>query len=287
MTKVLSGAGPLFLAAAYMATAPFCTLAQTPATNDKPIAFEVVSIRPSQPNPQGGGSAWGIQPDGYRTTEQTMWSTLMIAFFPEGMANWTPDRLQGAPAWVSTEQYDITAKVSAEDLPAWQKQGHDLMHQELFRDMLQSMLADRCKLVYHRIPAEVPALVLTVGKRGPQFKSASPDEAIPAGMRLADGGTEVHRNMENSFHFYGATMDDLASFMSLFAYPRLIVRNHTGLQGKYDFVLQKRDASSSPSEQDADSTEAWDVRPLGLEFQHTKVPTETIVIDSISRPSPN
>jgi len=81
----------------------------------------------------------------------------MIAYFPQGMASWTSDRLKGAPSWVSEEQYDINAKVSSADLPAWQKQGSSLEQEKIFRTMLQSMLADRCKLVVHRIPNEVRA----------------------------------------------------------------------------------------------------------------------------------
>jgi len=33
-----------------------------------------------------------------------MWSTIMIAYFPQGMASWTPDRLKGAPSWLSTDR---------------------------------------------------------------------------------------------------------------------------------------------------------------------------------------
>ncbi len=86
----------------------------------KPLAFEVVSIRPSKP-----GSSWMIgwmtTPDGYRVTGQSLRSTIMIAYFPQGTAFWSNDRLIGAPQWLDN-LYDISAKVSEADLAEWQKQ---------------------------------------------------------------------------------------------------------------------------------------------------------------------
>lgn len=272
-------------------TAPFA-LAQSTAAPKQP-SFEVISIHRSQPATYpGAGSGqsitWAMQPDGYRTNNQTILATLMIAFFPEGMASWTPDRVRGAPAWASTEQYDITARVSADDLPQWQQQGHDLMHQPLFQQMMQSLLADRCNLVYHRISTQVPALVLTVGKNGPKLQPSAPDQSLPAGMRLANGGVVVNLDEGRTLHFYGATMDDLASYMSTFSYPRLIVHNQTALDGKYDLVLHRVGAMVTSPDDDSTSTEnAWDLHPLGLEFQHTKIASDTIVIDHIDRPSEN
>jgi uncharacterized protein (TIGR03435 family) len=151
----------------------------TDAQSAEHTTFDAVSIRPSKPPSYPGASGgpsvtWAIQPDGYRAVNQTIWSTIMIAYFPQGMANWTPDRLKGAPSWLDSEEYDINARVSSSDLMAWQQQGNTLEHQELFRAMLQSMLADRCKLVVHRIPAEIPGLVLVVGKHGAHFKRFPP-----------------------------------------------------------------------------------------------------------------
>jgi len=231
---------------------------------------------------------WAMQSDGYRTKNQTIQTTIMIAFFPEGIASWSPDRVKGAPDWASSEQYDITAKVSASDLPQWQQQGHDLMHQPLFQQMMQSLLADRCKLVYHRVPTQIPALVLAVGKHGAQLKPSAPGESLPAGMHLAGGGVAVNLEEGKTVHFYAATMDDLASFVSTFSWPRLVIHNQTGLTGKYDFVLHHLGASVTSSGDDSNTTDqAWDVPSLGLEFQHTKIPSDTIVIDHLERPSEN
>jgi uncharacterized protein (TIGR03435 family) len=273
----------LSLIAALLLAAPFSLAQSVPVT--KPSAFDVVSIRPSQPAP-GASITWAIQPDGYRAANQTMWSTIMIAYFPQGMASWTPDRLKGAPSWLGSEQYDINAKVSAADLPAWQKQGSSLEHQEMFRAMLQSVLADRCKLVVHRIPTEVPGLVLEVGKRGPQFKPTPPDEIIPSGgMRLPDGGTILNEDQGHTIRFYGVTMERFSWYLSTFSFPRLTVQDHTALSGKYDLVLHK--PIPLPGDDNSGSTASWDLQPLGLELRQIKVPMDILVIDSIQKPSEN
>jgi uncharacterized protein (TIGR03435 family) len=210
----------------------------------------------------------------------------MIAYFPQGMASWTPDRLKGAPSWLDSEYYDINAKVSAEDLPAWQRQGDSLEHQEMFRTMLGALLADRCKLVMHRIPKEVPGLTVTVSKRGPQIKPTPNDETIPlGGMRMPDGGTVLNEEDGHTVRFYGVTMEKLSWYLSTFSYPRLTVQDQTGLSGRYDFVLHR--PSPLPGEDDSAPTPFWDLRPLGLEFRQVKVPMDTLVIDHVERPSDN
>ena len=274
------------------ALASSCALGQSasPAPSSTP-AFEVVSIHPSKPanypGANGGPSiTWAIQPDGYRTSNQTIWSTIMIAYFPMGMASWTSDRLKGAPAWLDSAQYDINAKVSTADFPAWKRQGSSLEQEEMFRAMLQSMLADRCKLVVHRIPGEAPGLFLEVGKRGPHLKPTSPDEIIPTGgMRLPEGGTVLNEENGHTIRFYGVTMERLSWYLSLFSYPRLTVQDHTSLSGKYDLVLYRPVAL--PGEEDSNSTISWDLRSVGLELRQSKIPMDTLVIDHVERPSEN
>jgi uncharacterized protein (TIGR03435 family) len=255
------------------------------------LAFDIVSVRPSRPATYPGANGqpsvtWAIQPDGYSASNQTIWSTIMIAYFPQGMASWTSDRLKGAPSWLDSEQYDINAKVSPEDLPAWQRQGTSLERQEMFRTMLQSLLADRCKLVVHRIPKEVLGLTLVVGKRGPQFKPTSSDETIPSGgMRTPEGGTILNEEEGHTIRFYGVTMENLSWYLSTFSYPRLTVQDQTGLSGRYDLVLHR--PIPLPGEDASNPTLSWDLKPLGLEFRQIKVSMDTLVIDHVERPSEN
>lgn len=265
--------------------------AATPSSSEpaKPLAFDVVSIRPSSPHPYGESVTWAIEPDGYRAINQTIWSTIMIAYFPQGIASWIPDRLKGAPSWLNSDQYDINAKVAQSDLPEWHKQGATLDREDMFRAMLQSLLADRCKLVVHRIPAEVPGLALVLGRRGPQLNPAAPDEAIPSGgMPFPEGGTAINQDQGRTIRFYGVTMERLAQYMSLFSYPRLPVQDQTDLTGKYDLVLHRPDPLPSGSgDDDSNSTRSWDVESIGLQLKPIKIPADTLIIDRIEKPSAN
>ena len=267
----------------------FCSVAvaQAPAAA-KPMAFEVVSIRPSK-----AGGPWGnaqILPDGYRMHGGGFWQVLAMAYFP--MKLYSPDRILGEPSWTK-DQYDIEAKVAPADIAEWQRQGPQ---NKMLQAMLQQMLAERCKLSVHRAPVEIPGYALLVGKNGPKLKETPPGETFPSGFaRDADGGVMVgHRPGEKmQVTYYGTSMASLAAHLSglSFAHP---VLDQTGLTGKYDFVLEYRSMDPAADEkgavahpEDADPLANWNVQALGLKLQLIKIPSETVVVDHIERPSGN
>jgi len=279
----------------------FCGVAagQAPAATEsevKPHAFEVVSIRPTKP-----GTPWmyksSTEPDGYRVTGQSLFSTLMIAYFPQGMAYWSKDRVTGAPPWIN-DLYDINAKVGEADLDEWQKQSPTLQtpleKKVLFRQMLQQVLADRFHMVAHLVPgATIPAYALELGKQVPRLTESKPDATLPVGMKLSGGGVMVGyaRGQEPTQTFYNATMDDFAQFLAFRA--NRPVENHTGLTGHYDFVMRWADDPDSTlppgvvSTDDTDPIRHWDVGALGFHLQPIRVPADTLVIDHIERPTEN
>ena len=71
------------------------------------------------------------------------------------------------------------------------------------------------------------------------------------------------------------------------------VLNQTGLTGKYDFVLAYRSMDPIADEKvvvvptEENPLASWDVKVLGLELKPVKIPTETVVIDHIDKPSEN
>jgi len=255
----------------------------------KPVAFDVVSIRPSAP-----GSPWGgvqILPDGYRAWGIGLWVSVQNAYIPTEL--YSSGRIQGMQPWMTSEKYDIVAKVAPADVAEWQRQSNFKQQKGLLQAMLQTMLAERCKLVVHRIPAEISGYALVVGNGGPKFKETKPGEMMPSGLPLPDGGVLVGAarggKLENSF--YGASMAELANHLNG-ASPGHPVADRTGLTGKYDFVLKRIDMSE---EQDGRVSmnaipapnDIWDLGVLGLKLESIKIPTETVVIDHIERPSQN
>jgi uncharacterized protein (TIGR03435 family) len=259
----------------------------------KPLAFDVVSIRPSKPG-SGEAAKWGTDPDGYRTAGQSLWTTIMIAYFPQGMSYWTKERLSGAPAWLS-DQYDIDAKVSEADLAEWQKQGVTLDKKPMFREMLQTMLADRCHLVTHMVPGPpISAWSLELGKHAPRLAESKPGATLPTGMKFPDGGVMVPYQRGDKPHltFYAATMTDLAQNLSMnsMGHP---VQDHTGLTGHYDFVVDwasdpdSKVPEGSISFDDPDPLSHWNIEALGFRRVPIKIPADTLVIDHIEKPSEN
>ena len=272
-------------------TAPATRPTQTVAR--PPLAFEVISIRPAKPG-SNWMIGWATTPNGYRVTGQSLWYTIMIAYFPQGIAYWSEQRLSGAPPWLD-DLYDIDARVSESDLAEWQRQGMTLDKKVLLQQMLQTMLAERCHLVAHRIPGgEISGLSLEPGKRGPHLTETKPAETFPAGIKLPSGGVLVpySRGEKPRMSFYGATMADLASQFSLTSggHP---VEDHTGLTGRYDFVINwLADLDSNMPEglistDDPYPLSHWDIESLGLHLAPAKLPIDTLVIDHIEKPSEN
>ena len=72
------------------------------------------------------------------------------------------------PEWMSAERYDIHARMPDGSTP------------EQVPEMLQSLLADRFKLSFHRENKEHQVLALVVGKGGSKLKEVEPDSPAPA-----------------------------------------------------------------------------------------------------------
>lgn len=272
---------------------PLAALAQpapnrTPST--KPLAFEVVSIRPANHH-SNIILSYRTTPDGYSVTGQSLFFTIMMAYFPQGGFYWSKDRLSGAPSWID-DRYAIDAKVSQADLAEWQKQGVSLAEKPLFRAMLRTMLADRCHLVAHMVPGPpMSGYLLELGKHGPHLTESKPGAPLPAGTQLSDGGVFVPWADKPKLSYYGVTMSGLAQHLSgLIGHP---VQDHTGLSGRYDIILDREDDLNSKlfpgatSSNDPDPLSHWDFQAVGLRVISTKIPAKILVIDHIEKPSEN
>jgi len=263
-----------------------------PPAPAKPLAFDVASIRPSKPGTNMIFNST-TSPDGYRVSGQPLFYTIMFAYFPQGMAYWSADRLSGAPAWLN-DQYDINAKVSEADIAAWQKQGLlSLDKKIMLQQMLRSLLADRCHLVAHMAPGpSISGWSLEPGKRGAHLTESKPGADMPPGMKLLGGGVMVGygRGQKPIQTSYSATMDDFAQYLSMRAVGHPVL-DHTGLTGHYDFVLNwVQDPDSKLPEgvtafDDPDPLSHWDINSLGLHVTPFKIPADTLVIEHIDKPS--
>jgi uncharacterized protein (TIGR03435 family) len=151
------------------------------------------------------------------------------------------------------------------------------------------MLVDRCHLQLHTIPAEIPGFALAVSRHGATLHASTPDETLPDGMKLTDGGVATAEKLDHgstTWHFHDASIASLTNFLSMTARTRIL--DQTGLSGRYNFDLaMSPDRNPVSHGEIKDPGTFWDLRAVGLRTVSTKVPTITLVIDHIDRPSPN
>jgi hypothetical protein len=85
------------------------------------------------------------------------------------------NQIVGVPSWAKSEPYDVEAKVDADTAEAWK----NLTNVERWKQeqpMLQSLLADRCKLKVHFETKELPVYDLVIARGGLKMNEATPDE---------------------------------------------------------------------------------------------------------------
>jgi len=148
-----------------------------------------------------------------------------------------------------------------------------------FRQMMQSLLADRFQLKVHREMRELPVFVLVVGKSGPKFKESAPDTQ-PSGRHTMNGRNQV-------MTLTAVNMDEVVQ--SLQVYAGRPVLNKTGLTGTYDVKMEATPSfriNSNPDPADIGVFDAVQVQ-LGLKLEAQKAMIEVLVVDHIEKPTEN
>src|SRR5262245_31903110 len=147
-------------------------------------SFEVATIKPARPE---GRFSLLVNRSGMMNTTSTSLSDLIK--FAYGVH---PQQITGAPSWVETEQYDVTAKTDTEGIP----------HVEQLRGMVQKLLADRFQLSFHRAQKDLSVYAITVTKTGHKLSKNETGGALP-------GFSPSPRN----FIVRNATMAELAGVL--------------------------------------------------------------------------
>lgn len=266
-------------------------------------SFEVATIKP---DPGGPLHAMGFPPPNiFRLFNVTTRDLILIAYgLPAGSPLGSPSaRALGGPAWIDNNRYDVEGKIPDAILAQMQKSPSKLRREQTLL-MVQSLLADRFKLVAHVETREMQVYDLVVAKGGPKLavaKEVQPGDNAPptpitpgkppspADMRQ---GIMVLPKSKNVVEMTakGQTLDSFAQ-MPFFGLESPIV-NKTGLTGKYDFTLDwSRDQDGPPADTQVD-TDAPSLftaieEQLGLKLVAAKGPVDVIVIDHIELPSEN
>jgi uncharacterized protein (TIGR03435 family) len=188
-------------------------------------------------------------------------------------------QIVGAPGWVETEKFDITAQPGGEGQP----------NDKQWKAMVQKLLAERFQMTFHRDKKELSVYAITVGKNGPKLTKSEGNPAGLPGLFFRGLGNLPATN---------ATVADLAGVLQGAVLDRPVV-DQTGITGRWDFILhwtpdefQFASFGPRPPAPPASGPAAPDLftamqEQLGLKLEATKAMSEVLVIDKVQKPSEN
>jgi len=275
---------PCALAAVALTLATPLALAQSNApppttASGKPLAFTIVSIK-RHGNAPGGGGREGCNVDSCHFVDRPLLAFIMVAY------NLSQKPILGDPLPGGSELYDLDAKIDTADLPLTPLSSRQL------GDMLQSVLADRFKLRFHRETRTLPVYNIALAKGGLKMKESAPPAPGASGNSASPTGTPPRRCLAKSADNGSRVMHDCAmsDIKNILEGPtgRYII-DKTGLTGHYDFELRW-----TPDDTPADSPLVGGPsiftavqEQLGLKLESARAPVDVLVIDSAQRPSEN
>lgn len=286
------------------------------------LSFEVVSIKPNHSGAGMGNIGFpGIHgpADRFIATNTTIKVLIGWAYAENSSGPFLENQIAGGPSWISSERYDIDAKLDDAQVAALAKLSVPDRRLQVKR-MVQSWLADRFGLVVKN-PAETPVYALVVAKGGPKLREAVPgsvssiaisgpsgpppppppppppggSSSIKAQGDRASWGTSTPGEIRG----HAEPMSDLAQSLSQGTELGRPVLDETGLKGTYDFDLKWTFDPNSPGAPPGPSSGAATAPPdgpsiftaiqeqLGLKLESAQGRPEGVVIVHIERPSEN
>jgi uncharacterized protein (TIGR03435 family) len=264
-------------------------------------AFEVASIKPSDPNTLG--VTFRNAPGSLNISGATVNMLIQQAYDVRDF------QISGGPGWINSGRYDIVAKIErgTNTPPDPGNIADQRKSMEQQRERLRALLADRFQLKIRRETKELQAYVLTPAKGGLKLKESRLDEPAPA--LSGDKGPERPRG---PFIRVGRGQI-IGQFISLDFLVQVLAQqvgrpviDNTGLKGSYDFTLEwtpdpgqglgpgfggpgepPRPDNPAPTEPSGTSVFVAIQEQLGLKLESQKTPVEIIVIESVEKPSEN
>jgi uncharacterized protein (TIGR03435 family) len=245
-----------------------------------PPTYDVASIKPSKASDE---TTLLFRPGAFSAKGMTLKSLLKEAY---GIQD---DQISGAPKWVSTQTYDIEAKVDGVDAATLEK-----LSEDQFKGMFRSFLRDRFQLKVHWETKELPVLALVVAKGGPKLQQAKPGDTYPDGIKGPDGKPAGHAGMlmwgRGRLTGQGIPIGNLVP--PLTQELGRIVEDKTGLTGNYDIELRWTTDDAAPDSRSASDSPGPSLftamqEQLGLKLESQKAPVQVLLIDHVEQPAPN
>jgi uncharacterized protein (TIGR03435 family) len=169
----------------------------------------------------------------------------------------------GGPDWVDADHWDIVAASAGADPEApW-------------REMLKTLLMDRCRLRAHVEQRERPIYALLFARTGRQLGTNIRPTSTPCRIEGDCGSTDTNSNGVVSGTIRGTARTMAQVGRSLSGYAERRVLDRTGLEGRYDFELTwSEDVSIFTAV----------LEQLGFKLEPQRAPVDVVVIDSVDRP---
>lgn len=245
-------------------------------------SFDVASVKPSH----SGGLILRVTPDGF-SGHLPVKILIMYAY------NVMNFQISGGTGWIDSERYDIEAKIDEATISALKKLPWE-EESDQRRRMMQSLLAERFKLKVSHSSKELPIYALVVAKNGPKLTKSAASPAV-------SGNRDPNHTMSIRSGEITATRIPMSEFAEQLA--RHVGRNvvdKTGLEGIYDFTLhwtpEPQGLAAGPPDSQLPAAPLDSSGPsifialqeqLGLKLESQKGPVETLIIESVERPSEN
>ena len=241
-----------------------------PMALDADPAYEVVTIKPSDPN--DGSRGFQTRGRHIRAANETVNDMISFAW---GIH---VKQIVGGPAWFGTDHYFVDG---VPDVP-----GEPDLTQ--FRSMIRKVLADRFGLKVHDEKRELSVYALTVAKGGPKLTKSLGN---PNGPPDDNFSTSAYMKETNT------TMGEFAKAMQ-YVLDRPVV-DQTALEGRWDFLLKWAPDESQftalgykipPPTENPNAPPglfAAIQEQIGLKLEAVKAQAEVLVVDKVERPSAN
>ena len=257
-------------------------------------SFEVATIRASSKDEARAAMGFTAGGRGFYTINATARDLIQEAYNLK-----STDQIQGASGWMTTEKFDIEARMEDAQADLLKPMPMDKKVDQV-RLMVQSLLAERFGLKLHETTREGSFFELVVAKGGAKLKPTAMAAADPHGVNAPHPavGPELHWKGPGKLQATGVGLGTLTENLSRM--PELgsqggftmgvLVVDKTGLTGMYDWTLNwSPDNGSGGKTENDDAPSLYTAlqEQLGLKLVKARGPVDAVVIDHIDKPSEN
>jgi uncharacterized protein (TIGR03435 family) len=244
-----------------------------PMATDADPTFAVATIKPSNPAPSAPTKIIRVYGRRYVAQNTSLADLIEVAYGVH------PKQIVGGPAWVADDKFDLVGVPDGEGEPSGTQ----------WLTMVQKLLAERFKLVFHHENKELSVYVLSVGKNGTKNLAKSQSaNSFPSGLEFIPSTDGLLLPAQNT------TLGQFCQMMQQVVLDRPVI-DQTGIAEKFDFQLRFTPDDSQfnghpprvPPQSDTPGLFDALQQQLGLKLAAEKKPVDVLVIDHVEKPSGN